>query len=115
MQQYGYTADVLYTFLYFYVFMTANSLFPAFFVTLIQLKLNERDVKRFTASLAKNAICPRCRTRNIVNMNDKVLNIEVTSPKLSPLVKQQKLVFSPKASASSLRSNKKKENSDKSS
>ena len=40
MQQYGYIYDTLYTFLYFYVFMTGNSLFPAFFVTLIQLKLN---------------------------------------------------------------------------
>ena len=40
MQQYGYIYDILYTFLYFYVFMTGNSLFPAFFVTLIQLKLN---------------------------------------------------------------------------
>ena len=68
MQQYGYIYDTMYTFLYFYVFMTGNSLFPALFVTLIQLKINEKDIKNFTANIAKNAICPNCHTKNTHQM-----------------------------------------------
>jgi len=64
MQNYGYAADVLYCFLYFYVFMMGTTLIPAFFVTLIQLKLNERDVKQFSADLLKQAVCPHCNNRD---------------------------------------------------
>ena len=91
--------------------MTGNSLFPAFFVTLIQLKLNERDVKRFTVNLAKNAICPNCHSQNRYEIGDKILNIEVTSPKLSPLVKQKRLTHSPKPSINTVKSDKKKNGS----
>lgn len=64
MQMYGPFADILYAFLYFYVFEVGTALIPAFFCTLIQLKLNERDIGDYSAKLMKKAVCPNCSSDN---------------------------------------------------
>ena len=61
---YGPFYEVLYAFLYFYAFEVGTALIPAFFCTLIQLKINERDIADHSAKLIKKAVCPKCNAHN---------------------------------------------------
>lgn len=64
MQIYGTLAEILYVFLYFYVFMVGTTLIPAFFCTLMQMKINEIEIKNHTTDLVAKAICPNCTSRH---------------------------------------------------
>jgi hypothetical protein len=105
MQQYGYIADIFYFFLFFYVFMAGSTLITAFFVTLIQFKLNEKEIAFYTRSLMKTAACPNCMEENHYNIDQKTIDIMVSSPKLSPLVKDKSILHSPHHSAASFKPN----------
>jgi hypothetical protein len=95
MQAYGPFAEVLYAFLYFYAFEVGTALIPAFFCTLIQLKINEREIADQSANLMKKAVCPNCAARNNYKFDSHALQIIVSSPRLTPLVKEKKLALSP--------------------
>lgn len=107
MQQYGYIADLFYFFLFFYVFMVANTLVTAFFVTLIQLKLNEKEIAAYTTNLMKSAACPNCHEENHYHLDQKMIDILVSSPKLLPLVKDKSILHSPNQVSRSFKPKKK--------
>lgn len=107
MQQYNYLADIFYFFLFFYVFMAGSTLITAFFVTLIQLKLNEKEIAIYTTNLMKSAACPNCQSENHYQLDQKMIDIMISSPKLSPLVKDRSILHSPHHSANIFRPNKK--------
>jgi hypothetical protein len=83
-----------------------TTLIPAFFVTLIQLRINESDVKRLTVNLLKHAVCPSCNSKNHIKVDDTTLNIVVNSPKLSPLIREKQLLHSPRSPSAALRPRK---------
>lgn len=77
-----------------------TTLIPAFFVTLIQLKINEKEIAVYSHNLLKTAVCPCCHSKNNIELDTHTLEIMVSSPKLAPLVKDRRLLHSPKLSTS---------------
>ena len=102
MQIHGPFAEIMYAFLYFYVFEMGTTLIPALFVTLIQLKINERDIADHASTLINRAVCPSCASLNNYRLDPLVLNIVVTSPKLTPLIRDRRLLRSPELSRGGL-------------
>lgn len=52
LEAYGNFAYILYAILYFYVFQVGNSLIPALFVVLIEMKMTEKFLKQHVTDLA---------------------------------------------------------------
>jgi hypothetical protein len=51
----------------------------------------------------RRAVCPNCRTHNNYALDADLIHIVVTSSKLSPLVKEKKLLHSPSVGRRRLR------------
>ena len=103
MRMYGRLAELLYCLLYFYVFEMGTTLVPALFVTLIQMRLNEKDIALYTAALMRRAVCPACQEHNNYAVNPTLIHIMVTSPKISPLLNSKQITHSPSQLARQLK------------
>lgn len=60
LKDHGYFALILYFLLFFYLFVVGNSLAPALFCILIQMKITEHNVQKYTHELVNHSHCPKC-------------------------------------------------------
>jgi hypothetical protein len=86
---------MLYAMLYFYVFEVGNSLIPALFCTLIEMKITERFLKGYVAELAHESACPKCLEKNSHLIESNNVHIVINSPRLSPLINRKKSAHTP--------------------
>jgi hypothetical protein len=81
---------MLYALLYFYVFEVGNSLIPALFVIMIEMKVTEKFLKRHVTQLVSDCTCPHCHEKNSHEAGSANMHIVVKNPKLSPLLNRKK-------------------------
>lgn len=98
LESYGNFAYMLYALLYFYVFEVGNSLIPALFVVMIEMKVTEKFLKRHVTELIHDCACPKCFEKNSHELGSTDMRIMVTSPKLSPLLNRKRYAASEKQS-----------------